>query len=314
MNDKMKIECIKTDIDKCFSAYNVNSIDTKFEMPNSGKTLKYYEGTFNLIVAKSGHGKTSYSTFLNAYILENTEYNTAYISIEELPAPTIARIGTALENLNKDTPNNQNYEAILSNLKTSKTREPLRINKLIEEERTYISDHSKLSEIVEFIESFSNKNDKNKFIFIDYLQLIRTETNSQNRVNELQNICNTLLQTAKQTSTILIMNVQVNKEAKTFEVFDTNTIREAQDIVFTSNIILGIWNETVIENEKGETNKYDKPTQDIKIKVMKNRLGDTQHIDMEFDFKNNIFRLDSKKKTPSKSRKQPSNYQKKFSK
>ena len=82
-------------------------------------------------------------------------------------------------------------------------------------------------------------------IFIDYVQKLNTEEERVNRQQEIQRICQTLLNTAldERVNAAIILGAQVNREVKSLDTFTLDNMREAGDIEQDANLVLGIWDE-----------------------------------------------------------------------
>lgn len=86
-------------------------------------------------------------------------------------------------------------------------------------------------------------------IFIDYVQKLSTEEERVNRQQEIQRICQTLLNTSldKRVNAAIILGAQVNREVKSLETFNLDNMREAGDIEQDANLVLGVWDEQAAE-------------------------------------------------------------------
>jgi len=82
-------------------------------------------------------------------------------------------------------------------------------------------------------------------IFIDYVQKLNTEEERVNRQQEIQRICQSLLNTAldERVNAAIILGAQVNREVKSLDTFTLDNMREAGDIEQDANLVLGIWDE-----------------------------------------------------------------------
>jgi replicative DNA helicase len=82
-------------------------------------------------------------------------------------------------------------------------------------------------------------------IFIDYVQKLNTEEERVNRQQEIQRICQTLLNTAldERVNAAIILGAQVNREVKSLDTFTLDNMREAGDIEQDANLVLGVWDE-----------------------------------------------------------------------
>lgn len=82
-------------------------------------------------------------------------------------------------------------------------------------------------------------------IFIDYVQKLNTEEERVTRQQELQRICQALLNTAldRRVNAAIILGAQVNREVKSLDTFNLDNMREAGDIEQDANLVLGVWDE-----------------------------------------------------------------------
>jgi hypothetical protein len=114
-------------------------------------------------------------------------------------------------------------------------------------------------------------------IFIDYLQLVRSEDiKGKSRQEQLYNICEELRNVSIETRIPLIFGAQFNREVQARTDIDSNKLREAGDIEQTANLVLGLWDNNF--NPDGEKVKYKegKPTtpdreNSLYIEVLKGR-------------------------------------------
>jgi len=82
-------------------------------------------------------------------------------------------------------------------------------------------------------------------IFIDYVQKLNTQEQKINRQQEIQKICQTLLNTAmdKRVNAAIILGAQVNRSVESLSTLNMGSMREAADIEQDANLILGVWDE-----------------------------------------------------------------------
>ncbi len=88
--------------------------------------------------------------------------------------------------------------------------------------------------------------------YIDYTQKLNTEANRPNRQQELQVICETLLNTTlnKRFHAPLILGSQVNRMVYSLATLTADKLREAGDQEQDANLILGIWDDKQAQEEK----------------------------------------------------------------
>jgi len=82
-------------------------------------------------------------------------------------------------------------------------------------------------------------------IFIDYIQKLNTREQKINRQQEIQRICQILLNTAidQRVNAAIILGAQVNRSVESLSTLNMGTMREAADIEQDANLILGVWDE-----------------------------------------------------------------------
>lgn len=88
--------------------------------------------------------------------------------------------------------------------------------------------------------------------YIDYTQKLNTEAKRVNRHQELQVICETLLNTTlnKRFHAPLILGAQVNRMVYSLATLTADKLREAGDQEQDANLILGIWDDKQAQEEK----------------------------------------------------------------
>lgn len=101
-------------------------------------------------------------------------------------------------------------------------------------------------------------------VFIDYVQKLSTEEKRDNRQQEIQRICQTLLSTAldKRVATSIILGAQANREVKSLDTLTIDNMRESGDIEQDANLVLGIWDE-----QAGELDSLQREQQEIQKKI-----------------------------------------------
>lgn len=121
------------------------------------------------------------------------------------------------------------------------------VGQWINEERLQILDRKANIEILSsaIIERVKASKKPVAAIFIDYVQKLNTSETYSNRQQELQKICQTLLNTAmdKRVGAAIVLGAQVNREVISLSTLDMDKIREASDIAQDANLILGVWDE-----------------------------------------------------------------------
>jgi replicative DNA helicase len=98
-----------------------------------------------------------------------------------------------------------------------------------------------IDKAVEFMEE--NKYKPIGAVYIDYTQKLNTEEQRVNRQQEIQVICETLLNTTlnKRFHAPIILGAQVNRMVYSLATLTADKMREAGDIEQDANLILGVW-------------------------------------------------------------------------
>jgi DNA primase len=168
-----------------------------------------------------------------------------------------------------------------------------KVNKWIEEERLQLLDRKPnietlSSAIIERSQKAKKAGKPVAAIFIDYVQKLNTREQKINRQQEIQRICQTLLNTAmdKRVNAAIILGAQVNRSVESLSTLNMGSMREAADIEQDANLILGVWDEraakldrlqqrleeviTRLENATTEENREAiKKHNELKIKIEK---------------------------------------------
>jgi len=117
-----------------------------------------------------------------------------------------------------------------------------------------------------------------KFIFIDYLQLIRTES-QENRTQEIERLMSELLDIVKKHNIAIIAPAQIKRPDKGYATKEStltlHRIKQSSDIANYASLVLGLWNYTVAECQNGESFSTD--CHDIEVSILKTRVKDGEY-------------------------------------
>lgn len=92
-------------------------------------------------------------------------------------------------------------------------------------------------------------------IFIDYIQLIGTDRDIENKQLKLQQICTELRELAKRAAIPIVLGAQFNRLVAQEGDLDSSKIREAGDIEQEANLVLGLWDRAFTREGKTENAK-----------------------------------------------------------
>lgn len=81
-------------------------------------------------------------------------------------------------------------------------------------------------------------------VFVDYVQLI-AGGKTDNKKNELEQICIALMETAKQTGTAIVLAAQLNRQALSPTEMSCQNLADASNIEHNANTVVLLWNSSV---------------------------------------------------------------------
>ena len=249
--------------------------------------LEFPCGAITIIAAPTSHGKTSSMINFGLSTLDkNNDSKIAYFSFEEDWLFIQSKFLNT--HLNEKISSN-NLKSIISFFRDETTefvatckREDF-LNKknkffedLINKPRLRIFGLSSMNvkDIIDIIKLLKDKA-KINMVFIDYIQLLRSETkNGTPKGEELRDVCEALNNCAIETGLAIVAAAQFNRNVKSKEDLVLHNLADASSIEKFTSLALGMWNY-----------KFDeKPKDEIHFRVMKGRnVGMGYSCDMGFD-------------------------------
>ena len=108
-------------------------------------------------------------------------------------------------------------------------------------------------------------------IFLDYVQKMKIKDSLNDRHKDLQIISNELLRMAKFHKIPIVMGAQLEKSREMSEKVKLDQLRDAGDIEQDANLILGVYNKSMVKARSGV--KIDDRIIDLTLSILKNRNG-----------------------------------------
>lgn len=288
------IERAKTSPSDVYSGYFVNVIGE-----SEPHKIMLPSGALTVVAGATGHGKSTllYNMALN--IVESTDKNVHFFTLEEhsdelIKKAMISYISRRLKDMfsyNCENAIKHYYRSgdeskfFQRHLEEFKRLEAEYYDKFIHNNRLKFDFSSYDCEtLVQAIYSLKDNTDIGA-IFIDYVQIInlRESKSNNSRQREVKKIMEMLKDVSVNTGLPIILGSQFNREVKNhLELVNTN-LGEAGDIERGAHLILAIWNNNdpnkkINENSKTEfkieiTDKGYDATNTLYIKTLKNRGG-----------------------------------------
>lgn len=233
------------------------------------------QGQLSIISARPSHGKSAFlmNLFLNVAKLY-PDKTFVFISYEE----SRRQIGLKLLNiLSGDLIKEKNNLLELENyLRGGNTdREMIEkgkaeYNSLVLDSRLLIIDDPYF--VDELADSVTSLGGKHKIggIFVDYLQKVKIKGNYQTRDMELHKISEKLLEMSRSLQLPVVLGAHVGRSEQGTESIKLIDLVEAEEIGKDANLVLGIFNPAV---EDDEIEKIRARVVDLTVTILKNRNG-----------------------------------------
>ena len=242
-------------------------------------------GAITLIAGRPSHGKTTFMYNLllqmsNLYQDKNFYFFTYEEPLKNISVKLLNRlIDTDLSGYFRDTKEISNYEFIKAYIKAKRTdieqieEGKKQLQELIDSQRIRIIDKNYSVEQLSSIIGYLNKREKIGGIFIDYIQRMKTDANTQDMRTKIAHISDQVLQIAKDTGLPIILGAQLNRDAKVKPTLEN--LKEAGNLEEDANTVLSVYNESKEKDETSEGESYNGLRYvDLEIKALKNREGE----------------------------------------
>ncbi|MCM8535557.1 MAG: DnaB helicase C-terminal domain-containing protein [Lentisphaeraceae bacterium] len=263
-----------------------NAEGLKTSWPAVDKLIRIPQEAITIVAGQPSHGKTS--VLLNLFINSVKQYpkkQFLFYSYEENSKHLALKIIMNLSEHCEDEINNfAFFEKMMKNKNSDRPAiddAVKQLESLTESKRLWLLDHGPdLDDLHKELEFLSKSGDIGG-VFIDYVQKMKLKKCDLDRQRELQIVSNELLRMAKSFKIPIILGAQLEK-SKAGEAVKLDQLRDAGDIEQDANLILGLYNKSMIKAGQGV--KVNDRLVDLTLSILKNRNGAVnQDIVLRFD-------------------------------
>ncbi len=269
------------------------ALETSYQFTEGGEPLPFTlpSGALTMVAAPTSHGK---STFLRNLALDVVkrykDKNVLYFTFEESEEDVIAQFTNTYVDTLLHAPSSKypQLETIINYYRTGEAK--YIANKTLQDFqckemefstnyldngriRIYYRDYN-LETLIEALE-FAVNHIPTKAIFVDYIQILRSQKLAKQPRNEqLKEICISLKDFSVKYKLPVVLAAQLNREAKTPFRMDNNQMAESSDIEKAANTIVCLWNSSFKASTYGDKglSKEEKEELDT-LKEKKFELG-----------------------------------------
>jgi DNA primase catalytic core len=235
-------------------------------------------GTINVIAGRPSHGKTTFLLNILLNMCEKyPEKRFLFWSYEESRRLVGAKLLLSLQK-RKDPSSSTSLKMASGYLKFSDLDlhhhfstglEDLR--ELFDSRRILLLDgHLELDNLCKRIETLKEKYDI-PVVFIDYIQKIRPKKSTGTRQVDLQIVSDRLMELSKRLELVVIIGAQLRRESRAENAITLTHLRESGDIEQDANIVLGLHNPAMNEDEVSSSEITE-----LDVLTLKNRNGEVQ--------------------------------------
>lgn len=247
------------------------ALETSYQFTQGGEPLPFTlpSGALTMVAAPTSHGK---STFLRNLALDVAkrykDKNVLYFTFEESEEDVIAQFTNTYVNTILHAPSSKHpqLETIVNYYRAEDTKY-IADNALTEFKRkemefstNYLNNGKirifyrdyNLESLIEALE-FAVNHIPTKAIFVDYIQILRSQKYARQPRNEqLKEICISLKDFSVKYKLPVVLAAQLNREAKTPFRMDNNQMAESSDIEKAANTIVCLWNSSFKASTYGD--------------------------------------------------------------
>jgi replicative DNA helicase len=145
------------------------------------------------------------------------------------------------------------------------------LRELFDSRRILLLDgHLELDNLCKRIETLKEKYDI-PVVFIDYIQKIRPKKSTGTRQVDLQIVSDRLMELSKRLELVVIIGAQLRRESRAENAITLTHLRESGDIEQDANIVLGLHNPAMNEDEVSSSEITE-----LDVLTLKNRNGEVQ--------------------------------------
>ncbi|WP_239700321.1 DnaB helicase C-terminal domain-containing protein [Mammaliicoccus sp. D-M17] len=247
-------------------------ITTGFNSMDS-KIYGFEKGQLNVIAARPSLGKTALALNM-MWQMSIKGYTTSFFSLETTGDLVVQRLVSSIAKVELTEIKRSN------NLGIEKTDKIMNALDLIKKSGLNIFDESNLTP-QRVREQAMKKTDKPQIIFIDYLQLMKSDINTNDRRVEVETISRDLKNIANETGSVIVLLSQLNRgvESRNDKRPMMSDLKESGGIEADANMIMMLYREDYYDRETVDdfTGKSE-----LEVNIAKNKDGETGVIKLDF--------------------------------
>ncbi|MEB5649033.1 DnaB helicase C-terminal domain-containing protein [Mammaliicoccus sciuri] len=247
-------------------------ITTGFESMDR-KIYGFEKGQLNVIAARPSLGKTALALNM-MWQMAIKGYTTSFFSLETTGDLVVQRLAAAISKVELTEIKRSN------NLGIEKTDKIMNALDLIKKSGLNIFDESNLTP-QRVREQAMKQTDKPQIIFIDYLQLMKSDIPTNDRRVEVETISRDLKNIANETGSVIVLLSQLNRgvESRNDKRPMMSDLKESGGIEADANMIMMLYREDYYDREAVDVLSGKS---EVEVNIAKNKDGETGVIKLDF--------------------------------
>lgn len=247
-------------------------ITTGFESMDR-KIYGFEKGQLNVIAARPSLGKTALALNM-MWQMAIKGYTTSFFSLETTGDLVVQRLASAISKVELTEIKRSN------NLGIEKTDKIMNALDLIKKSGLNIFDESNLTP-QRVREQAMKQTDKPQIIFIDYLQLMKSDIPTNDRRVEVETISRDLKNIANETGSVIVLLSQLNRgvESRNDKRPMMSDLKESGGIEADANMIMMLYREDYYDREVVDVLSGKS---EVEVNIAKNKDGETGVIKLDF--------------------------------
>lgn len=247
-------------------------ITTGFESMDR-KIYGFEKGQLNVIAARPSLGKTALALNM-MWQMAIKGYTTSFFSLETTGDLVVQRLAAAISKVELTEIKRSN------NLGIEKTDKIMNALDLIKKSGLNIFDESNLTP-QRVREQAMKQTDKPQIIFIDYLQLMKSDIPTNDRRVEVETISRDLKNIANETGSVIVLLSQLSRgvESRNDKRPMMSDLKESGGIEADANMIMMLYREDYYDREAVDVLSGKS---EVEVNIAKNKDGETGVIKLDF--------------------------------
>ncbi len=237
------------------------------------KIYGFEKGQLNVIAARPSLGKTALALNM-MWQMAIKGYTTSFFSLETTGDLVVQRLAAAISKVELTEIKRSN------NLGIEKTDKIMNALDLIKKSGLNIFDESNLTP-QRVREQAMKQTDKPQIIFIDYLQLMKSDIPTNDRRVEVETISRDLKNIANETGSVIVLLSQLNRgvESRNDKRPMMSDLKESGGIEADANMIMMLYREDYYDREAVDVLSGKS---EVEVNIAKNKDGETGVIKLDF--------------------------------